>query len=127
MITDEIKHSVYRSDARHKASRMPSNQTSRYYRRGLESYSDRPKVAPGLPQYKLMENPKVLEQVTNNSKKQAMIGGFVDALNTAAIDSLDAHKRLATQTLCQEKVRLGLANIVYDFIRHSIVPSEDRA
>ncbi|MCK5894433.1 MAG: type I restriction endonuclease subunit R [Endozoicomonadaceae bacterium] len=73
---------------------------------------------------KLIENPKVLEQVTNNSKKQAMIGGFDDALKTAVIECLDAHKSLATQTLDQEKVCLGLASIVYDLIHHSIVPAE---
>ncbi|MCK5894810.1 MAG: hypothetical protein KAG53_10495 [Endozoicomonadaceae bacterium] len=76
---------------------------------------------------KLMENSKVVEQVSNNSKKQAMIGGFVDALNDAVIESLDAHKSLATQTLDQEKVCLGLANIVYELICHNIVPAEERA
>lgn len=65
---------------------------------------------------KVMENVKVMEQVTNNSKEQAMMGGFAEAINDAVIDSLDAHQSLATQVLGKDKIRKGLANIVYELI-----------
>jgi len=65
---------------------------------------------------KVMENSKVVEQVTNNTKEQAMMGGFADAINDAVIESLDAHQNLATQVLGQERIRKGLANIVYDLV-----------
>ncbi len=65
---------------------------------------------------KVMENSKVVEQVTNNTTEQAMMGGFADAINDAVIESLDAHQNLATQVLGQERIRKGLANIVYDLV-----------
>ena len=65
---------------------------------------------------KVMENSKVLEQVNNNTKEQAMMGGFAEAINDAVIDSLDAHQNLATQVLGEERIRNGFANIVYELI-----------
>ena len=65
---------------------------------------------------KVMENNKVVDQVKNNTKEQAMLGGFEIAINDAVISSLDAHQSMATQVLSQDKVRDGLANIVYELI-----------
>ena len=65
---------------------------------------------------KVMENAKVVAQVKNNSKEQAMIGGFADAINDAVIESLDVHESLATQVLGKDTIRKGLANIVYDLV-----------
>ena len=65
---------------------------------------------------KVMENAKVIEQVNNNTKEQAMMGGFAEAINDAVIDSLDAHQNLATQVLGEERIRNGFANIVYELI-----------
>jgi len=65
---------------------------------------------------KVMENSKVIEQVTNNSKEQAMLGGFAEAINDAVIESLDAHQSLATQVLAKDGVRKGLADVVYELI-----------
>ncbi len=69
---------------------------------------------------KVMENTKVVEQVTNNTKEQAMMGGFADAINDAVIASLDAHQNLATQVLGKEMVRKGFSNIVYDLMVKAI-------
>jgi len=69
---------------------------------------------------KVMENEKVVEQVNNNTKEQAMMGGFEVAINDAVIDSLDVHKNLATQILSEEKIRNGFANIVYDLIEKGL-------
>jgi len=65
---------------------------------------------------KVMENAKVIEQVNNNTKEQAMMGGFAEAINDAVIDSLDVHQNLATQVLGEERIRTGFANIVYELI-----------
>jgi len=65
---------------------------------------------------KVMENKMVVEQVKNNTKEQAMMGGFNDAINDAVIDSLDIHKNLATQVLSEERIKKGLADIVYELI-----------
>ena len=72
---------------------------------------------------KVMENSKVVEQVTNNSKEQAMMGGFAEAINDAVIESLDAHQSLATQVLGEDRVRKGLANIVYELIVNGLKAS----
>lgn len=65
---------------------------------------------------KIKEDTVVIEQINNNNKEQAMLGGFADRLNDAVIDSLDIHQSMATQVLSEERIRKGLANIVYDFI-----------
>ncbi|MFA9373307.1 MAG: type I restriction endonuclease subunit R [Poseidonibacter sp.] len=65
---------------------------------------------------KVKEDTVVIEQITNNSKEQAMLGGFAERLNDAVIDSLDIHQSMASQVLSEEKIRKGLANIVYDVI-----------
>ena len=65
---------------------------------------------------KVKEDTVVIEQINNNTKEQAMLGGFADRLNDAVIDSLDIHKSMATQVLSEDRIRKGLANIVYDFI-----------
>jgi type I restriction enzyme R subunit len=72
---------------------------------------------------KVLENSKVVGQVTNNTKEQAMLGGFADAINDAVIESLDAHQNLATQVLGQDRIRKGLANIVYELIVHGMKAS----
>lgn len=65
---------------------------------------------------KVKEDTVVIEQISNNTKEQAMLGGFADRLNDAVIDSLDIHQNMATQVLSEDKIRKGLANIVYDVI-----------
>jgi len=66
---------------------------------------------------KVMENDRVLEQVKNNSKEQAMMGGFAKAINDAVIDSLDVHQNLASQVLRETRKLEGLSNVVYNLIK----------
>ena len=65
---------------------------------------------------KMKENDRVVQQVINNTKEQAMLGGFEIALNDAVIESLDVHQNMATQVLSKDKVREGLADIVYGLL-----------
>lgn len=65
---------------------------------------------------KVKEDTVVIEQISNNSKEQAMLGGFSERLNDAVIESLDIHQNMATQVLSEDRIRRGLANIVYDVI-----------
>jgi type I restriction enzyme R subunit len=58
----------------------------------------------------------VMQQVANNTKEQAMMGGFAKTINDAVVDSLDVHQNLATQVLNEDRVRKGLADIVYQLI-----------
>jgi len=72
---------------------------------------------------KVMENDRVVEQVINNTKEQAMMGGFADAINDAVIDSLDANKTLATQVLGEEKIRAGFSNLIYELVMKGLQAS----
>ena len=72
---------------------------------------------------KVLENEKVVEQVTNNTKEQAMMGGFADAINSAVIDSLEVHQDLATQVLGKDRIRDGFADIVYELIAKGLKAS----
>lgn len=65
---------------------------------------------------KVLENDKVVEQVSNNTKEQAMMGGFAEAINTAVIESLEVHQDLATQVLGKDRTREGFADIVYELL-----------
>ena len=65
---------------------------------------------------KVMENKKVIHQVANNTKEQAMMGGFSEAISTAVIDSLDVHRNLATQLLGEELKLRRFANIIYEMV-----------
>ena len=71
----------------------------------------------------MKENEKVIQQVANKSKEQAMIGGIEVALHDAVIDSLDVHQNLATQVLKEDRIRKGLADIVYGLIAKGISAS----
>ncbi len=72
---------------------------------------------------KILENDKVVEQVTNNTKEQAMMGGFAEAINSAVIDSLEVHQDLATQVLGKDRIRAGFADIVYELIAKGLKAS----
>ena len=72
---------------------------------------------------KMSEDSKLVEQVRNNTKEQAMIGGFSESLNDAVIDSLDVHKDLAAQVLSKDKIRDGFADIVYELIAKGLKAS----
>ena len=65
---------------------------------------------------KMLKDEKLIQQVSNNIKEQAMIGGFMERLNSALIDSLEVHQDLATQVLGKDRIRAGFADIVYELI-----------
>ncbi len=65
---------------------------------------------------KVMENEKVIHQVSNNTKEQAMMGGFSEAISTAVIDSLDVHQNLATQLLGEDLKLKRFANLIYEMV-----------
>ena len=70
---------------------------------------------------KIKEDTHTMDQMKNNSKEQAMEGGFKEAMKTAVIETLDEHQNMATQVLGlgNEKVCQAVANIVYEFIANN--------
>jgi len=72
---------------------------------------------------KMIEDEKLIQQVSNNTKEQAMIGGFMERLDSAVIDSLEVHQDLATQVLGKDRIRAGFADIVYELIAKGLKAS----
>jgi len=54
-----------------------------------------------------------VQQVANNTKEQAMMGGLDDAVDGAVTDSFDVHQKLATKVLSDDRVKKILADYVY--------------
>lgn len=65
---------------------------------------------------KVLENARVIEQVKNNTKEQAMLGDFPQVLTDAIIESMDAHQSMAGQVLGQDVVRKRFARLVLDMV-----------
>ena len=65
---------------------------------------------------KVMEDERVVNQCKSNTKEQAMLGDFPEAMTDAVIGSLEAHNTLATKVLGDEKVRAGLMRLVLDMV-----------
>lgn len=51
----------------------------------------------------------VMDQITSNTKEQAMLGDYPTAVESAVIGSMEAHKELAMQFLANRHVSKGVA------------------
>ena len=65
---------------------------------------------------KVMENDLVTTQLKNNSREQASLTDFPQALMMAVAESMERHNDMATQVLGQEKVRNMFCEIVLDML-----------
>lgn len=65
---------------------------------------------------KVSENEVAMDQVNNNSKEQAMLGQFPEAIQTAIIDSMDTHNSMAMKALSSDLVAKGIASLVFDML-----------
>jgi type I restriction enzyme R subunit len=65
---------------------------------------------------KVMENELVTTQLKNNSREQASLTDFPQALMMAVAESMERHNDMATQVLGQEKVRNMFGEIVLDML-----------
>jgi type I restriction enzyme R subunit len=65
---------------------------------------------------KVMENELVTTQLKNNSREQASLTDFPQALMMAVAESMERHNDMATQVLGQEKVRKMFGEIVLDML-----------
>ena len=68
---------------------------------------------------KVAENEVAMDQVKNNTKEQAMLGQFPEAIQTAIIESLETHNEMAMKALSEELVSKGIASIVFDMLVRS--------
>jgi len=63
---------------------------------------------------KVQDDEVTMDQVKNNTKEQAMLGQFPEAIQTAIIESMETHNTMAMRALSDSAVKEGLASIVFD-------------
>ena len=77
---------------------------------------------------KVQDDEVTMDQVKNNTKEQAMLGQFPEAIQTAIIESMETHNTMAMKALSDNAVKDGLASIVFDmFMRGLGKSNEERA
>ncbi|MEY8198607.1 MAG: DEAD/DEAH box helicase family protein [Colwellia sp.] len=65
---------------------------------------------------KVMENAMVMQQISENSAEQAMLGDFPKAIDDAILGSSDAHQNQMMQLLSDPAKAAGFAKLVFEMI-----------
>lgn len=65
---------------------------------------------------KMSENTKMMKQIQNNTREQAMLGEFDSALDDAVLDSNTAHNEQTLQLMSDPSKMRQFANIIYDVL-----------
>ncbi|MEZ5065433.1 MAG: DEAD/DEAH box helicase family protein [bacterium] len=65
---------------------------------------------------KVGENPRVMNQIENNSPEQALLGDFPSALDEAVMESGEAHQAQMMQYLNSKEVQAGFQRVVFDML-----------
>ena len=73
---------------------------------------------------KLSENERVMNQIANNSPEQALLGDFSKALDTAVMDSSEAHQNQMMQYLNNKELQNGFQRIIFDMLRAKTPPKQ---
>ncbi len=65
---------------------------------------------------KVRENARVMTQIANNSREQAMLGDFQKAVEDAILDSSEAHQKQMMKLLTVPEKGSIFANIIYEML-----------
>lgn len=65
---------------------------------------------------KVEENEDAMEQVNNNTKQQALLGTFPEAINKAVIDSMGIHSDMAMKVLASKDASKRFAELMFDML-----------
>ena len=65
---------------------------------------------------KLTENDAVMTQIANNTREQAMLGDFPQAIDDAILDSNEAHQEQMMQLLSDPSKTAQFARVVFDML-----------
>ncbi len=65
---------------------------------------------------KVEENEDAMEQVNNNTKEQALLGAFPEAINKAVIDSMGIHSVMAMKVLASKDASRRFAELMFDML-----------
>ena len=68
---------------------------------------------------KVRENESVMNQITNNTAEQAMLGDFGKAVDDAIIGSSEAHQDQMMQLLSDPKKSQDFVRLIFDLVRQS--------
>ena len=66
---------------------------------------------------KLSENESVMTQINNNTRDQAMLGDFPQAIDDAVMDSNEAQQEMMMQYLSNPELAKGFARVVFDMLK----------
>ena len=66
---------------------------------------------------KLSENEAVMTQINNNTRDQAMLGDFPQAIDDAVMDSNEAQQEMMMQYLSNPELAKGFARVVFDMLK----------
>jgi type I restriction enzyme, R subunit len=65
---------------------------------------------------KVMENARVMQQISENTAEQAMLGDFPQAMDDAIMNSSEAHQNQMMQLLSDPNKAAGFAKLVFEMI-----------
>ena len=65
---------------------------------------------------KVKENPKVMDQIKNNSPEQAILGDFSGAMDDAVMESGDVHQNQMTQYLNNAEIAAKFQRVIFDML-----------
>lgn len=68
---------------------------------------------------KVRENERVMHQIENNSREQALLGDFAEALDSAVMDSSEAHQNQMTQYLNSPELQVRFQQVIFDMLSAS--------
>ncbi|WP_197735010.1 hypothetical protein [Photobacterium damselae] len=66
---------------------------------------------------KLSENEAVMTQIANNTREQAMLGDFPQAIDDAVMDSNEAQQEMMMLYLSNPELAKGFARVVFDMLK----------
>jgi len=66
---------------------------------------------------KVRENHRVMMQIANNTREQAMLGDFLQALDDAVLDSGAAHQKQQLRILSGTDIKRPFADVIYELLR----------
>jgi len=65
---------------------------------------------------KVRENARVMTQIANNTREQAMLGDFQKAVEDAILDSNEVHQKQMLKLLSMPEKGSLFANIIYEML-----------
>ncbi|MCF7991437.1 MAG: DEAD/DEAH box helicase family protein [Thiohalocapsa sp.] len=72
---------------------------------------------------KVRENQRVMHQIANNSREQALLGDFPGALDDAVMESGEAHQNQMMQYLNSKELQAGFQRVVFDMLLAGEAPA----